>query len=101
MKTLIALRSNGIYQQVEQKDFQLEAKLELILIYIDGKCHKVRKNQIVSEPNLTEVRIIVSPEMLTGLITELQLHQKKMDSLRNNADVIHKIINEINTSREA
>jgi phosphotransacetylase len=93
MKQLLTVRSNSYFTQ-EGKE--LKPYLELILISVDGKEHKInRKYQIVSEPKLIESRLIVSPETLTQLITELQLHKKKLDAVRNNAEQMNSLIKTI------
>lgn len=74
--------------------------LELVIIYTDGKNYKLTKNNIESSPKLSESRLIVSPEMLQHLISDLQLHQKKLYSIRKNSDQINSLIRHI-TSDEA
>ena len=75
---MVSVRSNAYYTQEEcEKEFTLKAMLELVIIHTDGKNYKLTKNDIESSPKLAECRLIVSPEMIQHLITDLQLHQKK------------------------
>jgi hypothetical protein len=97
MKQLVAVRSNAYFAENDQKKgFSLEAQLELVIIFTDGKDYKWKKVEgIVSENKLTETRLIVSAETLTELITELQLHQKKLHGCRENADKINALIKHV------
>ena len=98
MKQLIAVRSNAYFLENDQKDnFSIEAELELVLIYTDGKSYKWKKDgQLEGTNKLTETRLIVSPDLLSMLITDLQLHQKKLNNCRVNADQINSLIKHIN-----
>jgi DNA polymerase III alpha subunit (gram-positive type) len=97
MKQIVTVRSNPFFTQEENKSkISLEAQLELIIIFTDGKTYKWKKDgDLIPENKLTETRLIVSPEMLAYLITELQLHQKKLQVVRHNADQINALINHI------
>lgn len=96
MKQIISVRSNAYYTQGERvEEFSLKPMLELVIIYTDGKNYKLTKNNIESSPKLSESRLIVSPEMLQHLISDLQLHQKKLDSIRKNSDQINSLIRHI------
>jgi hypothetical protein len=97
MKEVISVRSNPYFSQKEnEKVFQLESKLELIIIHSDGKSYEANKDGIKSKYKLSETRLLVTPELLTHLITELQLHQKKMEGFRENSDKINTLIGYIN-----
>jgi len=101
MKQMVSVRSNAYYTQEEgQKEFALNPMLELIIIHTDGKNYKLTKNDIESSPKLAESRLIVSPEMLQHLITDLQLHQKKLEGIRKNADQLNSLVRHI-TSGES
>jgi len=96
MKEMISVRSNAHYTQEENnKEFKLDAKLELVIIHTDGKKYKIGKGELHSDPNVSETRLIVSPELLQVLITDLQLHQKKLEGIRKNADQINSLIRHI------
>jgi hypothetical protein len=99
MKQMLTVRSNPYYtQQEEGSEFLLKSHLEIVIIHTDGKDHKLTKKGIESFPNLTETRLLVSPELLQDLITDLQLHQKKLEGFRKNADQINSLIKHITTS---
>ena len=101
MKQIISVRSNAYYTQEENpKEFALTPMLEIIIIYTDGKDYKMGKNDISSTPKLSETRMVVSPTMLQSLITDLQLHQKKLDGIRKNSDQLNSLIKHI-TSDES
>lgn len=101
MKQMVSVRSNTYYTQEEgQKEFALNPMLELVIIHTDGKNYKLTKNDIESSPKLSESRLIVTPEMLQHLITDLQLHQKKLEGVRKNADQLNSLVRHI-TSDEA
>jgi hypothetical protein len=96
MKQMVSVRSNAYYTQEEgQKEFALNPMLELIIIHTDGKNYKITKNDIESSPKLAESRLIVSPEVLQHLITDLQLHQKKLEGIRKNADQLNSLVRHI------
>lgn len=98
---MVSVRSNAYYTQEEgQKEFALNPMLELVIIHTDGKNYKLTKNDIESSQKLTESRLIVSPEMLQHLITDLQLHQKKLEGIRKNADQLNSLVRHI-TSEDA
>jgi hypothetical protein len=87
MKEIIDVRSNVGYSQPEGIDeFKLEAFMELVIIHSNGKKYFVKDKHLTSKTVFEEIRLTVSPEMLTTLITELQLHQKKLEGIRTNAD---------------
>ena len=93
---MVSVRSNAYYTQEEgQKEFALNPMLEIIIIHTDGKNYKLTKNDIESSPKLAESRLIVSPEMLQHLITDLQLHQKKLEGIRKNADQLNSLVRHI------
>lgn len=95
MKQIVTVRSNTHYEQQPGAPFTLKAFMELVIVYTDGKDYTMTKTDLVSKPKLSEVRLIVSPELLTGLITDLQLHQKKLESIRSNADQINALLKHI------
>lgn len=99
MKQMISVRSNTHYTQEENgTEFDLKPMLEVIIIYADGKNYKLTpKKGISQEVKLSEVRMIVSPPMLESLITDLQLHQKKLNGLRDNADKLNALVKHINS----
>jgi hypothetical protein len=93
MKQIIAVNSNPFYTQVEEKgNFTLRATLELVIVHSDGKEYEIEKDAFIGKNKLSEIRLLVSPEMLQGLITDLQLHQKTLDGIRKNADQINSLI---------
>ena len=86
-------------QKESDKEFTLTAGLEIVIIHTDGKSHQIsKKGEIISKFELAETRMLVSPELLQNLITELQLHQKKLEAYRNNADQINSLIKHISTT---
>jgi NAD-dependent SIR2 family protein deacetylase len=44
--------------------------------------------------------MIVSPYMLQVLITELQLHQKKLNNITKNADQLNSLVKHINSEEK-
>jgi hypothetical protein len=99
MKQMISVRSNTHYTQEENDpDFVLKPMMELIVIYADGKDHKLTPKGIKQEVKLSEVRLIVSPYMLESLITDLQLHQKKLAGITANADKLTALVKHINVN---
>ena len=87
MKQVLDVRSNAYYTQTENaKEFELKAFLEIIIIHTDGKDYKIKAGKLKTSPNLTESRFVCSPEQLTQPINDLQMHQKKMEGIRQNAD---------------
>jgi hypothetical protein len=97
MKQLLSVRSNTHYTQEENdKEFVLKPMMELIIIYADGKEHKLTPKGIKQEVKLSEVRLIVSPYMIESLITDLQLHQKKLAGITANADKLTALVKHIN-----
>jgi len=94
MKQVISVRSNPYFTQKEnEKTFQLQSSL-------DGKKYKLGKSDFISETNFNESRFIVTPELLSALITDLQLHQKKLEVFRQNADQINGLINHLSETPE-
>lgn len=99
MKQVLSVRSNTHYTQEENdKEFVLKPMMELIVIYVDGKEHKLTPKGIKQEVKLSEVRLIVSPYMLESLITDLQLHQKKLAGITANADKLTALVKHINVN---
>jgi hypothetical protein len=94
MKEMISVRSNCMYdQRPDDKAFKLHPMMELVIIHTNGKNYTLdNSGKLTGKPAITDVRMVVSPEMLSGLITELQLHQKKLEALRQNADKINTLI---------
>jgi hypothetical protein len=94
MKQIIAVNSNPFYTQVENEtgDFTLKATLELVIVYADGKDYEIKKGGFVAKNKLSETRLLVSPDMIQQLITDLQLHQKTIEGIRKNADQINSMI---------
>jgi hypothetical protein len=66
--------------------------MELIIIYADGKEHKLTPKGLKQEVRCSEVRMIVSPFMLESLITDLKLHQKKLDNIIKKADQLSSLV---------
>lgn len=98
MKDLVAVRSNPYYEQVnEDNQVKLNAKLELVIIHTDGKHYKLKNNKLEADFNINETRILVNPELLEILIFELQLHQKNMDALNQNAIKLSTLMNYLGT----
>jgi hypothetical protein len=96
MKQIISVLSNTHYTQDEKdKEFVLKPMMELIIIYADGKKHTLTPKGLKQEINCSEVRMIVSPFMLQTLITELQLHQKKLNGITQNADKLNSLVKHI------
>lgn len=96
MKSIIDVRSNPYYSQSEVGEkFKLNAHLEIILIHSAGKVYKVKNKQLVAESAFEETRYLVSPEMLQELITGLQLHQQKLNGIRNNAEELNALIKKV------
>ena len=95
MKQIISVRSNSFYEESNQNGFHLRPSLELVIIHTDGKDYKMTKTDIAGTHKLNEIRLIVSPELMQGLITDLQLHQKKLENLRHNADQLNSLIKHI------
>ena len=100
MKQLISVRSNTHYTQEENgTEFELKPMMEVIFIYADGKDYKLTpKKGISQEVKLSEVRMIVNPAMLEDLITDLKLHQKKLNGIRENADKLNALVKHISSS---
>ena len=99
MKQMISVLSNTHYTQEENdKEFVLKPMMELIIIYTDGKNHKLTQKGIKQEVNLSEVRLIVSPNMLEDLITSLQFHKKKLDGITSNADKLTALVKYVNVN---
>ena len=97
MKQMIAVRSNAFFAQDDQKEgFELKPELELVLIFTNGAEYDIKKGQgLIAKKKLDEVRMIVNPELLSDLITDLQLHQKKLEAMRKNGDQINSLIKHI------
>jgi hypothetical protein len=94
MKQIAQIRSNAYYKQEDdKKEFELVPFLELVLVYSDGKAYDFnKKKEVIATVKISETRLIVSPETLQSLITELQLHQKKFNSIRENADKLNSMV---------
>ncbi len=100
MKQIISVLSNTHYTQDEKDtEFILKPMMELIIVYTNGKEHKLTPKGLKQEVKCTEVRMIVSPFMLQTLITELQLHQKKLNNITKNANQLNSLVKHI-TSEE-
>ncbi len=97
MKQIISVRSNTHYTQEENdKDFVLKPMMELVIIYADGKEHEITPKGLLKQKiKCSEVRLIVSPLMLESLITDLQLHQKKLIGISANADKLTALVKHI------
>lgn len=96
MKQMISVRSNTYYSQDENhKEFELNPMLELIMIYADGKDWKLTPKGLSPQVKINEVRMIVNPAMLEMLITDLQLHKKKLIGIRENADKLNALVKHI------
>lgn len=96
MKQIISVFSNTHYAQDEKDtEFVLKPMMELIIVYSDGKEHKITPKGLKQEVKCSEVRMIVSPFMLQVLITELQLHQKKLNNITKNADQLNSLVKHI------
>lgn len=98
---MISVRSNPYFTQKEnEKIVQLQTYMELVIIHTNGKSYNVdKKGVLFSKSKLDETRLIVSPEMLTSLITELQLHQKKLESFRQNADQLNSLVQHLSETK--
>jgi hypothetical protein len=93
MKQIVSVRANGYYQQKEsEKDFTLIPMVELVIIYTDGKNYTVEDDLLISDNKYSESRMIVSGDMLQTLITDLQLQQKIMNGLKQNAEKLNSLV---------
>lgn len=98
MKQVLSVRSNTHYTQEENdKEFVLKPMMELIVIYADGKENKLTPKGIKQKVKLSKVRLIVSPYMLESLITDLQLHKKKLAGITANADKLTALVKHISS----
>ena len=96
MKELTDVRSNGFFKNENETGvLKLNAALELVLLYFDGRDYKVVSNKIKTNLRLNEVRLIVSSTMLQELITHLQFHQKKLEVFDKNAKEINSLVNHL------
>ena len=96
MKQILSVRSNAFYSQEENKsEFTIKPGLELVIIHTDGYDYKLGKAKLESTAKLSEIRMIVSPELLEDLITDLKLHQDKLNGIRKNADQINSLVRHI------
>jgi hypothetical protein len=101
MKQIISVLSNTHYTQDEKdKEFVLKPMMELIIVYADGKEHKLTPKGLKQEVKCSEVRLIVNPFMLNHLITELQLHKKKLEGIVSNADKLTALVKHIETENK-
>ena len=102
MKQLVTVRSNTYYEQNEgETPFSLKPLMELVIIHTNGKDYLVTKaGAIVGKPILEEIRLLVNPELLTSLITELQLHQRKFEVISKNADQLSTLVRHISKEAE-
>ena len=99
---MISVRSNPYYTQEEDSPNipVLKPWLELIIIHSDGKSYTFNKRGLMSNTTISEQRIIVSPELLQNLITELQLHKNKLDVIRKNSEQLNSLMKHIMTDDE-
>lgn len=99
MKEMVSIRSNPFYiQEDKDKVVTFVPLLELIIIHTDGKEYNITKNQqLTSKTKLSEYRLLVSPKMLAEFITDLQLHQQKLDGITRNANQINALITHLST----
>ena len=98
MKQIISVFSNTHYTQDEKDtEFVLKPMMELIIVYADGKEHKITPKGLKQEVKCSEVRMIVSPFMLQTLITELQMHQKKLNNIIRNADYLSSLVKHLSS----
>ncbi len=99
MKQVVTVRSNTYYEQNEgEAPFALKPLMELVIINTDGKDYVINKDgSIKGKFKLEESRLLVNPEMLTVLITELQLHQKKFEQIQKNAAQLTALVAHIST----
>jgi hypothetical protein len=98
MKQILSVLSNTHYTQDEKDlEFTLKPMMELIIIYADGKEHKLTPKGLRQEVKCSEVRMIVSPFMLQQLITDLQLHQKKLNNITKNAEQLNSLVRHISS----
>jgi hypothetical protein len=96
MKQILSVRSNAFYSQEENKtEFTIKPALELVIIYTNGYNYNLGKSKIESTAKLSEIRMIVSPDLLEDLITDLKLHQLKLSGIRKNADQINSLVRHI------
>lgn len=107
MKEMVAIRSNAfLLQDDSQKMVSFLPQMELVIIHTNGKDYNYTKDGLSGKSRFDEIRLIVTPDMLQSLITELKLHQQKLHQFRNNATEINSMIriiteqDKINTEAE-
>ncbi len=97
---MLSIRSNTYYEQKEgEGTFELNPLMELIIIHTSGKEYEWKKNDLLSTNKFEEIRLMVSPSMLSSLIVELQLHQTKLESIQKNATQLTALVKHINENK--
>lgn len=94
---MIAVRSNAYFAQKEVEGLEITPQMELVIIHTNGKNYTVEDDNLITQDRISEIRLVVSRNMLTQLITELQLHQSNMGVMQHNADSINTLAKMIET----
>jgi hypothetical protein len=99
MKEIVTVRSNSLFSQSgENEKFELIPAIEIVIIHTDGMEYNYSKDKgIITKRKLNEQRLLISPDLLQKLITELQLHYKKALILTENAAQINALIEHISS----
>ena len=94
-----AIDIDKLKQLISRTDISGNDKVRWLTDFIDGR--ELQQQQGFSEEvKCSEVRMIVSPFMLQTLITELQLHQKKLNNITKNADQLSSLVKHITSEEE-
>ena len=94
-----AIDIDKLKQLISRTDISGNDKVRWLTDFIDGR--ELQQQQGFSEEvKFSEVRMIVSPFMLQTLITELQLHQKKLNNITKNADQLSSLVKHITSEEE-
>jgi hypothetical protein len=102
MKQIIAVRSNSfLWQDETEKEISFTPTMELVIIHTQGKDYTWTKDGTLSgKSKLNEMRLLVDPELLQNLITDLQLHQKKLQAFTHNANEINSLLRHISSTAQ-
>jgi hypothetical protein len=96
MKELLEVRSNAFYIQTEGEKINFEAVLEVVLIHTDGFAYTEIEGTVKRTLKFEETRMLLTSQGLTDLIVQLQLHQKKLEQIRHNAEELTSIVERFN-----
>lgn len=101
MDQMVAIKSNAFLLQDDTKEkVSFLPQMELVIIHTDGKDYTWTKTGLNSKARFDEIRLIVTPDMLQELITQLQLHQTKLKQFRDNATELNAMIRLITEAQE-